>query len=269
MSKVYRILVVDDNEDIAQLLHIFFTRHGHEVAVAGSGEEAVGLCRRVRPHVVLMDINLPDETGFETFERLRSHPRTSHVPVIFLTKRAHRTDKLAGLEMGADDYITKPFNLSELILRVHNAVGRVVHEAMMRPSTGLPDHRIARRWVADAHADYEAVRLEFRLEHAAAYREVYGQAAHAEVERQLADLVLEAAGPDDQAVDFIGHFDAQTLVMICSPQAAEAIGEEVCQRFNAASQQFYPPVPNQRGQSKTASLMRLVYAVHHPRDEAV
>lgn len=113
-----RILVVEDDFDISNLLRIYFDSQGYEVTVAPKGNDALDLCRRNLPNVIVLDIQLPDIDGYEVCRRLRGNLRTSHIPILFLTQRDERSDKIAGLELGADDYITKPFSMRELLARV-------------------------------------------------------------------------------------------------------------------------------------------------------
>ncbi len=108
-----RILVVEDDVDISNMLNIYFTAQGYEVDVAGRGNLALELTRQNLPHLIVLDIMLPDIDGYEVCRQLRLSTRTSHIPVIFLTQKDERSDKLQGLELGADDYITKPFDVED------------------------------------------------------------------------------------------------------------------------------------------------------------
>ena len=117
-----RLLVVEDDDDIANMLRIFFSGQQYDVDIAQRGSEALERTRAVMPHLIILDIMLPDIDGYEVCRQLRTTTRTSHVPVIFLTQRDERSDKLKGLELGADDYIVKPFDIVELKWRVQNAI---------------------------------------------------------------------------------------------------------------------------------------------------
>ena len=121
MSKP-RILVVEDDFDISNMLRIYFQSQGYEVAVAPRGGDALEMCRQQLPNIVVLDIMLPDIDGYEVCRQLRSNLRTSHIPIIFLTQKDERSDKIQGLELGADDYITKPFGISRVILTVRNLI---------------------------------------------------------------------------------------------------------------------------------------------------
>jgi two-component system phosphate regulon response regulator PhoB len=118
------ILVVEDEPAIQELIAINLARAGHEVLRASNVSQAEALAREVLPDVVLLDWMLPGETGLSFARRLRSQERTKDIPIIFLTARAHEQDKVAGLEGGADDYITKPFSPRELMARIKAVMRR-------------------------------------------------------------------------------------------------------------------------------------------------
>ena len=100
-----RILVVEDDFDISNMLRIYFTGQGFEVSVAPRGNDAQAMTRQSLPHLIVLDIMLPDMDGYAVCKQLRTTTRTSHIPIIFLTQKDERSDKIAGLELGADDYI--------------------------------------------------------------------------------------------------------------------------------------------------------------------
>jgi two-component system phosphate regulon response regulator PhoB len=113
-----RILVVDDEPDLLELVRVNLTQAGYEVETAEHGGEALEQVRRRHPELVVLDLMLPDVSGTEVCRRLRSDPDTEGIPIIMLTARADEVDRVVGLELGADDYVTKPFSPRELTLRV-------------------------------------------------------------------------------------------------------------------------------------------------------
>ena len=115
------ILVVDDEPNIAELIELYLSREGYHVVKAGAGEAAVRAAAEHRPRLVVLDIGLPDIDGLEVCRRLR---QTSTIPVIFLTARDSEVDRVVGLELGADDYVTKPFSPPELVARVKAVLRR-------------------------------------------------------------------------------------------------------------------------------------------------
>ena len=133
-----RLLVVEDDVDIANMLKIYFTGLQYDVDVANRGRDALEKTRQVLPHLIVLDIMLPDIDGYEVCRTLRTNTRTSHIPVIFLTQKDERSDKLQGLELGADDYLTKPFNPRELVARVKAILRR---SESKKDSDDKPIHR--------------------------------------------------------------------------------------------------------------------------------
>ena len=120
----YQILVVDDDKEIARLLRGYLEQAGYQVAVAYDGTTAMHLLRRQRPNLILLDLMLPDRDGWEITRIIRGDPTLAGLPVIMLTARVEDQDKIIGLELGADDYVTKPFNPREVVARVRAVLRR-------------------------------------------------------------------------------------------------------------------------------------------------
>lgn len=119
-----KILIVEDERDIADLIGLNLERHGYAVVKAFDGMEATELAMQERPDLIVLDVMLPGRNGYAVFKELRRDARTARVPVILLTARAQTEDRIQGLEAGADDYLTKPFSLKELILRINAVLKR-------------------------------------------------------------------------------------------------------------------------------------------------
>ncbi len=113
-----KIALIEDDADLYALVKYNLEKEGFSVVGAQTGRGVVDLCRRERPDLILLDIMLPDSDGLDLCKAIRQHPELSHIPVIFLTARASETDRIVGLELGANDYIVKPFFIRELIARV-------------------------------------------------------------------------------------------------------------------------------------------------------
>jgi PleD family two-component response regulator len=242
-----RILVVEDDFDISNLLRIYFDSQGFEVIVAAKGKEALELCRRSQPNVIILDIQLPDIDGYEVCRRLRGNLRTSHIPILFLTQRDERSDKIAGLELGADDYITKPFDIEELKLRVQNAIKRAQWENLTNPTTGLPSGKLIEEQLRRLMRRQEWAILYVGINHIEGFGEAYGFVAGDDVFR-FASMVLndgiEEAGTSD---DFIGHVGADDFLIITDKEHASPIKEYVTQRFKNEVGTFYSFRDRERG----------------------
>jgi len=113
-----RILVVDDDKEVVRLMRSYLEQSGYEVLVAYNGESAIHIMRRDNPDLVLLDLMLPDRDGWDVTRTVRNDPNLMHTPIIMLTARVSDTDKIVGLELGADDYVTKPYNPREVVARV-------------------------------------------------------------------------------------------------------------------------------------------------------
>lgn len=113
-----KILLIEDDGDLFALLKYNLEKEGYQFTGSQTGKGAVDLCRRERPDLILLDIMLPDSDGLEICRAIRAHADLAHIPVIFLTARATETDRIVGLELGANDYIVKPFFVRELIARI-------------------------------------------------------------------------------------------------------------------------------------------------------
>ena len=122
---VPRVLVVEDERDIAALVAYQLTRDGFRVETAGNGIEALDAIRRELPDLVILDRMLPGLSGDQVLKRLRAEPTTANLPVLVLTAKRDQEDRIAGLELGADDYLTKPFSPRELVLRARAILRRV------------------------------------------------------------------------------------------------------------------------------------------------
>ena len=125
-----RVLVVEDEAAIAELVAINLRHAGYEVTLASSAEQAQAAVDAVLPDVALLDWMLPGESGITLAKRWRSQPRTRELPIIMLTARAAESDKISGLDAGADDYLTKPFSTGELLARIRAVLRRRLPEAL-------------------------------------------------------------------------------------------------------------------------------------------
>ncbi len=160
------ILLVDDEPDLLSLLDFNLQAASFDTLLATTGEQALAQLRRRVPDMVLLDLMLPDVPGIEVCRQLKSDPRTRHVPVVMLTAKGDEVDRVVGFELGADDYVTKPFSVRELVLRLKAVLRRA---GPARISERPPDSVGPIRVDADAHrafadgVEIQLTPLEFRL----------------------------------------------------------------------------------------------------------
>jgi len=242
-----RILVVEDDFDISNMLRIYFTGQGFEVSVAPRGNDALAMTRQSLPHLIVLDIMLPDMDGYAVCKQLRTTTRTSHIPIIFLTQKDERSDKIAGLELGADDYITKPFDIEELKLRVTNAISRQERESQTDPRTGLPSGRLIEDHLRRIIRTQGWALLDCRLMHFERFKDVYGFIAGDEVLRFTSLLVGEVVDESGTANDFIGHPGGDNFVVITTADAAPRMRDRLKARFNAEVVTHYSFTDREQG----------------------
>src|SRR3954468_24230092 len=159
-----RILIVDDEKDIVQVLDFALKQAGFDTVTAGDAAQALTRVRETQPDLVVLDLMLPDMSGTEVCRQLKSAARTASLPVIMLTARSEEVDRVVGFELGADDYITKPFSVREVVLRVKAILRRgAPGEAPPRDHVGPVrlDREAHRVFVQGDEVDLTA--LEFRL----------------------------------------------------------------------------------------------------------
>jgi DNA-binding response OmpR family regulator len=226
-----RILIVEDDFDISNMLRIYFTGQGYDVDVALGGPEALEKTRLGLPHLIVLDIMLPGIDGYEVCRRLRTQARTSHIPVIFLTQKDERSDKLQGLELGADDYITKPFDIEELKLRVQNAIARSERESLTDPRSGLPSGRLIEDQLRKIIRRESWELMDLRLNHFDPFKEVYGFVAGDDVLRFTAMLMGEIVDELGTPDDFIGHPGGDNFIIITTEENGPIIREKLKGRF--------------------------------------
>jgi two-component system, OmpR family, alkaline phosphatase synthesis response regulator PhoP len=123
-TRVRSIIIVEDDEDIADSIRFNLEREGFRVRIAATGEDALNVILSGPPNLILLDLNLPGMNGFEICRRLKAESATEKIPILMLTARAEETDKVLGLNMGADDYVTKPFSMRELVARINATLRR-------------------------------------------------------------------------------------------------------------------------------------------------
>ena len=242
-----RILVVEDDFDISTMLRIYFNGQGFEVSVAPRGGDALEMTRKSLPHLIVLDIMLPDMDGYSVCRYLRTTTRTSHIPIIFLTQKDERSDKIAGLELGADDYITKPFDIEELKLRVTNAIARQERENSLDPRTGLPSGRLIEDQLRRMIRTRDWALLDCRIQHFDRFRDVYGFITGDEVLRFTSLVMGEVIDEVGTPNDFIGHPGGDNFVLITLASQANQIRERLKARFNAEVLTHYNFMDRERG----------------------
>jgi DNA-binding response OmpR family regulator len=240
-----RILVIEDDDDVAEMLLLYFGTQHYDIVHAEDGQRGIEMARTHFPSVILLDVMLPYMDGYEVCRRLRQVSSTRYIPIIFLTQRDERADKVRGLELGADDYITKPFDVDELRLRVIGCIRRATRASLHEPRTGLPTGAlVAEETARRAAADYTALRLD--IAGFDTYRDVYGFMAADEAFGFAAQCIQEVVRGEGTPDDFVGVEADSFVVLTHTPHPAE-LEARIKARFEGGVKAFYSFVDADRG----------------------
>jgi DNA-binding response OmpR family regulator len=235
-----KILVVEDDLDVAEMLNAYFRVQGYEVFTVNWGEDGVRACQTINPDLVVLDIRLPDIDGYEVARRLRTDRRTQDVPIIFLTEKRDRADRLHGLELGADDYITKPFDVQELRLRVRNALRRATQGSLNNPVSGLPDGALVDEKLNELIQKGKWSIFLVSIINLDTFRDAYGFVASDDVLRAISLMIHNAMREVGDADDFVGHLTPTDFVLMVYPGKLAALQERVRTRLEQSLDYFYP-----------------------------
>jgi DNA-binding response OmpR family regulator len=235
-----KILIVEDDLDVAEMLNAYFRVQGYEVFTVNWGEDGVRAAQTVMPDLMILDIRLPDIDGFEVARRVRSDRRTNEIPIIFLTEKRERTDRLQGFEVGADDYITKPFDVQELRLRVRNALKRVSQGSLTNPVSGLPEGPLVEERLSEVIHKSGWALLHISISHLEAFREAYGFVASDDVLRAISLMVHNTMKETGSTDDFLGHISPTDFVVVTSPDSLAPFQERIKSRLEQSLDYFYP-----------------------------
>jgi DNA-binding response OmpR family regulator len=236
----HKILIVEDDLDVAEMLNAYFRVQGYDVFTVNWGEDGVRAGQTNLPDLVILDIRLPDIDGFEVARRLRGDRRTHDIPIIFLTEKRERMDRLQGFEVGADDYITKPFDVQELRLRVRNALKRVNQGSLTNPVSGLPEGPLVEERLSEAIHKSGWSLLHISIDHLDAFREAYGFVASDDVLRAISLMIQNTLKEIGSPEDFLGHFSPTDFVVVMAHATMPAFQERIRSRLEQSLDYFYP-----------------------------
>jgi len=241
------LLIVEDDSDISNMLQIYFESQGYDSVAVTRGQEALEICRRKLPNLVILDILLPDIDGYEVCRRLRGNLRTSHIPIIFLTQKDERSDQIAGLELGADDYITKPFDLQLLMLRVEGALRRAGWLSLTSPVTGLPSSKLIEEQLRQLMRRDGWSVLYVGINHIDDFNDIYGFVAGDDVLRFAAMMLSEVVDEAGEGSEFIGHVGGDDFIIISTPAVSADVQARLKERFDEEVGSFYGFKDRERG----------------------
>lgn len=276
MSKE-RILVVEDSYDISSLLKIYFTSQGYEVLTAMRGQAAIDICRKTPPNLAILDVMLPDMEGYDVGKALRANPRTRHIPIIFLTARGERDDRLKGLgEVKAQNYLVKPFDIEEVHVIVKNLLEEHRKKNQAHPVTNLPTAELVNEQLRTLlSADGWAIAL-FHINGFESFKQLYGSVVGEDVLKFTALLLNETVTEFGNDTDFVGQMVVGPDFVVTSDiEHIRTISEHLMTRFDTEVGLHYNykhrkngfiEVPDEQGVQRQVPLMSLSIGVLSSQD---
>jgi PleD family two-component response regulator len=236
-----KILIVEDDLDLSEMLNAYFRVQNYEVMTAAWGKDAIQITTDHVVDLIVLDIRLPDIDGYEVCRQLRTQRRTQDVPIIFLTEKRDRVDKLQGLELGVVDYITKPFDIQELRLRVRNALSRAARLSTTNPVSDLPENELVDEKLNGLIlTDKEWALVLMAIGGLNDFREQYGFVAADDVLRAVTLMIRNAVREHGNEDDFIGHLGPEDFIVITTPEKVAEIRQRIENRVRQSREYFYP-----------------------------
>jgi diguanylate cyclase (GGDEF)-like protein len=232
-----RVLLVEDDEATRGALRALLDDAGYVCDEAADGERAVAVMRDEPFDLVVLDLGLPGMSGTDVHRQLRRDPRTRFLPIVFLTAHPDREVRLAELEAGAEDFITKPYDADELLARVGAAVRRWSGMRAVNPLSGLPGNPTITEEIETRLARTEDFALLYiDIDRFKEFNDHYGFTRGDRVIRMLSEILIDVAGRDQR---FVGHIGGDDFVLLARTDEAEALAAGITKQFDAAIASHY------------------------------
>ena len=243
-----RILIAEDEFSLRLVLRAILEREGFAVIEATNGVEALRLAHDEVPDLALLDVMMPELDGYEVCRQIRGSFTTRHIPIVMLTARTEVGDKVRGLEGGANDYVTKPWDNRELVLRIRNVLEWSAQQRAASPLTGLPGNHSINDGIRQRLASGQPFTLlQIDIDHFKAFNDYYGYARGDQAIQMVARILIESAHRHGDERNFVGHIGGDDFVVLTAPEDAEPLGESILDWFNEASRDLYDTEDRERG----------------------
>lgn len=229
-----RVLLIEDDAVNRKILRERFEAAGMQVDEAAEGQDGLEAASRLLPQVIVISTSLGAMSGAEVAQQLRSVTRTRHIFLMLLADEDQHQERLSGLELGVDDFVSSPFDPDEVTLRVRNAMRRANSTNLTDPTTGLPAGSLVQeqlRQLVMQDPEGEWALLRFRVSNLGPFREAYGFMAADDLLRGVTRILAEVLDRDAVAKDFLGYGGNDDFILITQPKRAEAIKAEVSAQF--------------------------------------
>ena len=271
MTAKARILIADDEPHIRRILQFLLEQEGFEVHMAEDGEEAWKAVASFQPDLVLLDVMMPRMDGFAVLEIVRAGFETARLPVILLTAKGEEQDKVKGLAGGANDYIVKPFNHDELLLRVTNLLEATRREREANPLTGLPGNRAIDREIQDRIATGQEFGFMYiDMDRFKSFNDKYGYSRGDRAISFLAGVLVGITQKYGSGKEFVGHVGGDDFVVVTTSQDAERLARRIIHEFDEGKEDLhdeedfkngYLEIESRNGQVERFPLVTLTLAL--------
>lgn len=263
------ILIIDDDQAIGEMLNSYFEVQGYQVSTVNWGEDGLNACVEKIPDIVLLDIRLPDLDGYEIVKRLKNNRRTQSVPIIFLTEKRQREDRLRGLSMQVEDYITKPFDIQELRLRVRNVLMRYRRSSLTNAITALPEKQLLIETIEEHLQTGKFGLILINLQKLDEYRDQYGFVAANELQRNIALILRETFMISDDMQPFLAQWGNSNFVLLCKADQTDFNEKSVYQKVFPKLEKVYSSGESQSTRIDQLLGIRVYKKVINPQSESL
>ncbi|OGR78018.1 MAG: hypothetical protein A2X32_07780 [Elusimicrobia bacterium GWC2_64_44] len=272
-----KVLVVDDDPNVGLLVSAVLKKYNYSVATFSRGEDVLVYLKDSKPDLILLDLRMPGLDGYALCRRIREAPDTRDIPVIILSGVAEVDARVNTIELGADDFITKPFDVRELRARINRILKRKSADTALNPLTRLPGSPAIEEEVLRRIAEEKPFAFCYvDADNFKAYNDVYGYAKGDEVIKRIATLLAEKAKAVAGHDYFVGHVGGDDFVLITGPETCEPAAKAITEEFDRFIGEFYSEADRDRGfittmdrknQTRDFPLMSLTVAIVAPRSQ--
>jgi diguanylate cyclase (GGDEF)-like protein len=247
-KQIWKILIADDDESLAKIVIDNLKVEGYSVVYAKDGQEACDAVCREMPDLVILDVNMPKKDGYQVLKELKSDILLSNIPVIMLTCRSYTKDKVIGINLGVDDYITKPYDIEELLARVKMILRRTSLYIGENPLTKLPGNNSIEYAITEkirTNTPFAVLYLD--INDFKPYNDYYGFSIGDNVIKEAARIILQSIKELNFTSDFIGHVGGDDFIIVTAPERIDSICKLIISKFSAAAPAFYKNEDIKRG----------------------
>ena len=238
------ILIVDDDQQIIELLKVNLENAGYQVSIAHDGEKALMKAAQEHPSLVILDLMLPGMNGYEVCEKLRMEKATQLTPILVLSAKDRPADKITGLKLGANEYLTKPFDINELVARIDGLLKHVEEVMAVNPLTKLPGNvSIMNETNKRLSGNNKFAFIYLDINNFKSYNDKYGYDKGDEVIKFTADIITSHIKEND----FVGHIGGDDFILICDIADSDSIQKKIADSFDAGILKYYGKEDRQKG----------------------